>query len=147
MWQWRDVSGKPPWHSAPKITPAHALAWWVAEHGLDLSPQDRRRLDASSAALVHCSTGDPLPPRPTVPGPGSSSAGPAHLPQAAADSAQPPSKRIRVPFRLPRKHSLRPAPLPPPAAPPSPDVAPTQVDSDSPVAQRRGKVRAARSKG
>eukprot|EP00971_Amphidinium_carterae_P222203 4410380-Amphidinium_carterae.1 len=22
MWQWHDLSGKPPWHSAPKITPA-----------------------------------------------------------------------------------------------------------------------------
>eukprot|EP00971_Amphidinium_carterae_P029564 581705-Amphidinium_carterae.1 len=51
MWQWRDLSGKPPWHSAPKITPAHALAWWVAEHGLDLLPEDRIRLDANSAAM------------------------------------------------------------------------------------------------
>eukprot|EP00971_Amphidinium_carterae_P294265 5842766-Amphidinium_carterae.1 len=70
MWQWHDLSGKPPWHSATKITPAHALAWWVAEHGLDLSPEDRMRLDASSAAMVHCSTGDPLPPHPSTPGPG-----------------------------------------------------------------------------
>eukprot|EP00971_Amphidinium_carterae_P004431 88783-Amphidinium_carterae.1 len=61
MWKWHDLSGKPPWHSAAKITPAHALAWWVAEPGLDLSPDDRMRLDATSVAMGHCSTGDPLP--------------------------------------------------------------------------------------
>eukprot|EP00971_Amphidinium_carterae_P040229 789452-Amphidinium_carterae.1 len=83
--------------------------------------------------MVHCSTGDPLPPHPNQPELSSITAGPAQPPQAAADSAQPPSKRARVPFRLPRKASLRPAPLPPPAAPPSPDAAPTQIDSDSPV--------------
>eukprot|EP00971_Amphidinium_carterae_P304410 6049614-Amphidinium_carterae.1 len=119
MWQWRDLTGKPPWHSAVKITPARALAWWVAEHGLDLLPEDRIRLDASSAAMVHCSTGDPLPPQPEAPGPGAR-AGPAQPLDAPADPVQPPSKRVRVPFRLPRKQSLRPAPLPPPAAPPSP---------------------------
>eukprot|EP00971_Amphidinium_carterae_P083400 1650657-Amphidinium_carterae.1 len=92
MWQWRDLTGKPPWHSAVKITPAHALAWWVAEHGLDLSPEDRMRLDASSATMVHCSTGDPLPPRLETPGPGSR-AGPAQPVDTTADPLQPPSKR------------------------------------------------------
>eukprot|EP00971_Amphidinium_carterae_P349098 6490845-Amphidinium_carterae.2 len=65
----------------------------------------RRRLDASSAALVHCSTGDPLSPQSQTAGSGFFSAGPAHMPQAVNNLAQPPLKRIRVPFRLPHKNS------------------------------------------
>eukprot|EP00971_Amphidinium_carterae_P163329 3238464-Amphidinium_carterae.1 len=82
--------------------------------------------------MVHCSTGDQLPPYPMAAA-SNLGAGPAEPADEQVDHTTPTSKRKRVPFRLMRKQSMRPAPLPSPASPPAiEDVPATQIDSESP---------------
>eukprot|EP00971_Amphidinium_carterae_P140232 2778418-Amphidinium_carterae.1 len=71
-----------------------SMANHLLEKGGVADSEDRVRLDTSSVAMVHCSTGDPLPPRPETPGPGAR-AGPA---QPVLTQCSHPPRGFEFPF-------------------------------------------------